>query len=142
MIAQELDDLRIVPRGSRSGDGEQIAAESDGRFHTDMLGACRGGSGASLDQPMPTAYPSPRWVLAVHCSYAQKVKRGAVLGSCGNSGNSSEPHLHFQLQDGPLFEKSWGIEPIFQDVPVSRDGKSEVMKEYTWLKGDRVGKAK
>lgn len=39
-------------------------------------------------------------------------------------------------------EKSWGIEPIFQDVPVTRDGKSEVMKEYTWLKGDRVGKAK
>ncbi|MCK6533151.1 MAG: M23 family metallopeptidase [Polyangiaceae bacterium] len=70
------------------------------------------------------------------------MKRGAVLGSCGNSGNSSEPHLHFQLQVGPLFEKSWGIEPIFQDVPVSRDGKSEVMKEYTWLKGDRVGKAK
>jgi len=72
----------------------------------------------------------------------QKVKRGGVLGLCGNSGNSSEAHLHFQLQDGPLFEKSWGIEPLFQDVPVNRAGKSEVMKEYTWLKGDRVGPAK
>ena len=31
----------------------------------------------------------------------QQVSAGAELGRCGNSGNSSEPHLHFQLQDGP-----------------------------------------
>ena len=29
-----------------------------------------------------------------------KVKRGAVLGLLGNSGNSTEPHLHFQVTDG------------------------------------------
>ncbi len=68
-----------------------------------------------------------------------KLKRGAVLGLCGNSGNSSEPHLHFQLQDGPLFERSWGVEPVFADVVVSRAGTTEKVKEYTWLKGDRVG---
>lgn len=27
------------------------------------------------------------------------VKRGQVLGQCGNSGNSSEPHIHFQVMD-------------------------------------------
>lgn len=27
------------------------------------------------------------------------VKRGQVLGECGNSGNSSEPHIHFQVMD-------------------------------------------
>jgi hypothetical protein len=31
----------------------------------------------------------------------QTVQRGEVLGLCGNSGNSSEPHLHFQLMDHP-----------------------------------------
>lgn len=30
-----------------------------------------------------------------------KVKKGDVIGLTGNSGNSSEPHLHFQLSDGP-----------------------------------------
>lgn len=68
-----------------------------------------------------------------------KVKQGTVLGACGNSGNSSEPHLHFQLQDGPLFDKSWGVEPEFRDVAVVREGKSSKMAQYTWLKGDLVG---
>ena len=30
-----------------------------------------------------------------------KVKRGQVLGLLGNSGNSTEPHLHFSIGDGP-----------------------------------------
>jgi murein DD-endopeptidase MepM/ murein hydrolase activator NlpD len=68
-----------------------------------------------------------------------KVGKGALLGVCGNSGNSTEPHLHFQLQDAPLFEKSWGVEPIFHDVTVVRDGKPAKLPEYTWLKGDLVG---
>lgn len=29
----------------------------------------------------------------------QRVAAGEVLAACGNSGNSSEPHLHFQLMD-------------------------------------------
>jgi hypothetical protein len=29
------------------------------------------------------------------------VKRGQVLGKLGNTGNTSAPHLHFQLMDGP-----------------------------------------
>ncbi len=30
------------------------------------------------------------------------VKRGDILGSCGNSGRSPEPHLHFQIQETPF----------------------------------------
>lgn len=71
-----------------------------------------------------------------------KVKRGAVLGACGNTGNSSEPHLHFQLQDGPLLESSWGVEPHFADVFVVRAGVQSRASDYTWLKGDLVGEPK
>lgn len=31
----------------------------------------------------------------------QQVRRGDPLGQCGNSGNSTEPHLHLQAMDGP-----------------------------------------
>mgnify|MGYP002150430230 CR=1 FL=1 len=31
----------------------------------------------------------------------ERVRRGQVVARCGNSGNSTEPHLHFQLADGP-----------------------------------------
>ncbi|MBZ5710618.1 peptidoglycan DD-metalloendopeptidase family protein [Nannocystis pusilla] len=67
-----------------------------------------------------------------------KVRRGQVLGKCGNSGNSSEPHLHVQLQDGPRFQKSWGIEAVFAEAVIVRDGASTPRTDYTFLKGDKV----
>jgi murein DD-endopeptidase MepM/ murein hydrolase activator NlpD len=66
------------------------------------------------------------------------VRGGQVLGKCGNSGNTSEPHLHVQLQDGPRVEASWGIEARFRDVKVTRQGKTTVVKDYAFEKGDIV----
>jgi hypothetical protein len=37
------------------------------------------------------------------------VKRGQVLGSLGNTGNTSAPHLHFQLMDSPSTLGSNGL---------------------------------
>lgn len=37
------------------------------------------------------------------------VKRGQVLGKLGNTGNTSAPHLHFQLMDGPSALGAQGI---------------------------------
>jgi len=36
---------------------------------------------------------------SVRVHVGDKVKYGDVLGLCGNSGNSSEPHLHYHLQN-------------------------------------------
>lgn len=33
----------------------------------------------------------------------EQVQRGRLIGRCGNSGHSTEPHLHFQVQDDPNF---------------------------------------
>lgn len=44
----------------------------------------------------------------------QRVKRGTVLGLAGNSGNSSEPHLHFHVQNRPgLFGSARGLSVSF-----------------------------
>ncbi|MEV5978969.1 M23 family metallopeptidase [Streptomyces sp. NPDC052114] len=47
-----------------------------------------------------------------------KVLAGQVLGQCGNSGNSTEPHVHFQLMDGPDLDTARGIPFTWRGVGV------------------------
>lgn len=60
-----------------------------------------------------TAYLHLRPGLAV--KRGARVKAGEVLGTCGNSGNSGEPHLHFQLQDGPDPLRANGLPALLSD---------------------------
>lgn len=50
------------------------------------------------------------------------VRRGQEVGRCGNSGDSTEPHLHFQLQDDPDFFRAAGLPVAFSACVV--DGVS------------------
>lgn len=55
----------------------------------------------------------------------QKLKAGDLLGLCGNSGNSSEAHLHYHLQDVATFNQGLGLPAQFQqyiadEKPVDR----------------------
>ncbi|MDI6823037.1 MAG: M23 family metallopeptidase [Bacillota bacterium] len=38
-----------------------------------------------------------------------RVEAGQVLGECGNTGNSSEPHLHYNLMAGPVMFEAPGL---------------------------------
>jgi hypothetical protein len=52
---------------------------------------------------------------SVRVRVGQRVGRGAPLGVCGNSGNSSEPHLHFHVQDrAALFGAARGLPVAFR----------------------------
>ncbi|MBM7633022.1 M23 family metallopeptidase [Geomicrobium sediminis] len=44
----------------------------------------------------------------------ESVKAGQKIGNCGNSGNSSEAHIHFQVSDGPDFQSSTSLRIQFQ----------------------------
>lgn len=44
-----------------------------------------------------------------------EVTRGQRLGRCGNSGNSTEPHLHLHLQTTPELGRGFGLPAQFQD---------------------------
>lgn len=63
-----------------------------------------------------------------------KVKAGDVIGKCGNSGNTSEPHLHYHLQDGPDIMTAEGLPASFVGVCV--DGKK--MEKAEPVKGQTI----
>ena len=44
----------------------------------------------------------------------QKVRKGDVLGKIGNSGNSTAPHLHFHLCEGPDMLFSQGVPYVIE----------------------------
>jgi hypothetical protein len=48
------------------------------------------------------------------------VHRGEVIGKVGNSGNSSEPHLHIQICDAPSFLACDGLPMQFKDITVTK----------------------
>lgn len=57
----------------------------------------------------------------------QEVKPGQLLGLCGNSGNTTEPHLHYHLQTASTFGEGVGLPAQFQRYtadgePVDRGG--------------------
>lgn len=55
----------------------------------------------------------------------QQVQTGDVLGECGNSGNSTEPHVHVQVSDSTDWQRARGIPLAFRN----RDGKVRVPDE-------------
>lgn len=64
-----------------------------------------------------------------------QVKNGQLLGRCGNSGNSSEPHLHFHMQDGPDLKNAVGVKTFFRKV-IMNDASER--SDYSPVKNDRI----
>lgn len=55
---------------------------------------------------------------SVKVKEGQKVKRGEVIGLLGSSGNSTAPHLHFHVMDGPSILGSQGVPYVFDSFSV------------------------
>jgi murein DD-endopeptidase MepM/ murein hydrolase activator NlpD len=68
----------------------------------------------------------------------QKVKQGDILGLSGNSGNSSEPHLHFHIQNVKDMNVATGVKCYFEQLIVQGERKND----YSPIKGDKVQNAK
>lgn len=71
---------------------------------------------------------------SVKVQEGQKVKQGQALGLCGNTGNSSEPHLHFHIQNVEDINKATGIKCYFDKIYV--DGKAR--DDYSPVKDEQV----
>lgn len=64
----------------------------------------------------------------------QHIKAGELLGKVGNSGNSSEAHIHFHIQDGEHLTNSVGVKAFFETLNVN--GKK--ISDYSPVKGDVI----
>jgi hypothetical protein len=76
---------------------------------------------------------------SIKVKVGDNVKAGQVLGLCGNSGNSSEPHLHYHLQNTPIIQDGTGIKCFFENVLV--EGEEEKQTQYSPKKGDIIESA-
>lgn len=81
------------------------------------------------------------WSMLAHFKFnsikvkiGDKVKRGDLLGLCGNTGNTSEPHIHYQLQNNALPHKATGLPAQFAKIKV--DG--EVKENFEPERGQKV----
>jgi murein DD-endopeptidase MepM/ murein hydrolase activator NlpD len=65
---------------------------------------------------------------------------GQPVAKCGNSGNTSGPHLHLQVQDQPKFRyEGVTTSPIlFRNVTVLRGGHHRTDAPFFVRRNDRI----
>lgn len=103
---------------------EVLTGQPDSRITKDRKASCQArdlrGNYILLDHGQGEfsllAHLQPDSILV---AVGQRVLRGEPIARCGNSGNSSEPHLHFQLQQGASFTTSPGLPIPFANLSVT-----------------------
>jgi len=75
---------------------------------------------------------------SVAVEVGQAVQVGDVLGRVGHTGNSTAPHLHFQLMDGPDPLTARGVPCAFRRYEVWRDGAWRLVENAIPLSTDRI----
>jgi len=68
----------------------------------------------------------------------QRVQASDVIGRCGHSGHSTEPHLHWQLMDRADFYRAASLPVRFAQYWRERDGRWELVSEAMPVRGERV----
>jgi Peptidase family M23 len=164
-----IDWMRLDDRG-RLLNGEQDDVRSYSDYGADVLAVADGKVVATLDtleDQKPGTLPDPATITienvdgnhvvldfgsgvfgfyahlqrgSINVSLGDHVKRGQVLGKLGNTGNTSAPHLHFHLMDGPSPLGSNGLPYVIDsfelagEIPAARFNASEKL-EGTWDEG-------
>jgi len=71
---------------------------------------------------------------SIRVKVGDKISQGDVLGLCGNTGNTFQPHVHFNLQDGPFMHNAKALPAQFKKIIVG--GKLKI--NYEPLRGQLV----
>ena len=139
---------------SYPGYGAEVIAVADGKVVSSMN---------TLDDQVPGTLPDPKTITlenldgnhvvmdlgqGVFAFYAHmqkgsvkvvpgdQVKRGQVLGKLGNSGNTSGPHLHFHMMNGPSVTGSSGVPYLIDSFTWTGQIPEELFANSTGVEGD------
>ena len=75
---------------------------------------------------------------SIRVQAGESVTTGDRIGKVGNSGNSSEPHLHMQLMSTPDIKNATGIEIRFRELIVREHA---LARNYSPIRTDIIEKA-
>jgi hypothetical protein len=75
---------------------------------------------------------------SVAVTAGQRVAVGEVIGRVGHTGNSTAPHLHFQLMDSGDAPRAHGVACAFESYAVRRDGHWQPVHHEIPARGERV----
>ena len=67
-----------------------------------------------------------------------KVEQGQKIGLCGNTGNTTQPHIHFNLQDNLIGHKAKALPAQFSKIEVN----GETRDQYEPVRFEQVSNLK
>ena len=95
-VAGRSDPTYFLPQYANGGDPGNLVVIDHGNGEFSMIAHMQKGS--------------------VRVKVGDRVTQGQRLGLLGNSGDTSGPHVHFQLQNGPDWERSDALPATFANV--------------------------
>ena len=129
-VADCIDGRRDNPIGESGIDYDELMRTKNGRL--------LGGNYVVLDHGNgEVSFFAHMQNGSVRVRKGDRVKAGQILGLVGNSGDSFEPHLHYQLQSGPGFDVET-LPAVFHDFRRFYGSQSEKIKAGTVDTGDIV----
>jgi hypothetical protein len=75
---------------------------------------------------------------SIKVTEGQKITAGESLGLCGNTGHSSEPHLHFHIQNVEDINQATGVKCYFSKIIVNGQPKND----YSPVKNESISNEK
>jgi hypothetical protein len=90
------------------------------------------------DEPTIHAVVAHLTTGSVAVEEGMAVRSGDLIGRVGHTGNSTAPHLHFQLMDGPDPLRAGGIPCAFRGYEAHRGGRWVRVERGFPRKGERI----